>query len=279
MGPSTDNEGPVRYHLGYVHVDVGRSISTDTNSVWVWGLSPSYTYRFAVAAVDRAGNSTSGTGTLTITMPPGDDEPPTAPASLTASDVTADGVTLSFPRPTDNVLLGSYEIHRVTAGGTELYARLPWHPVHGPTITQRLTGLSPGTHTLAVRAVDAAGNISGFSPSVTVTIPGPAPACEVRYRVVDQWAGGFSASVTLRNNTPALVDGWTLTWNFVAGQQIGTVWDAVRLPEQSPSGVRNARWNAQLAPGATVTFGFIGSWSGGNPPPTAFALNGHACTT
>jgi cellulose binding protein with CBM2 domain len=30
----------------------------------------------------------------------------------------------------------------------------------------------------------------------------------------------------------------------------------------------NAAWNGGLAPGASTTFGFIGSWTGSNPVPT-----------
>ncbi|WP_256341407.1 cellulose binding domain-containing protein [Streptomyces sp. TLI_105] len=33
---------------------------------------------------------------------------------------------------------------------------------------------------------------------------------------------------------------------------------------------RNADWNGTVVPGAAVSFGFIGTWTGTNPPPTAF---------
>jgi hypothetical protein len=38
-------------------------------------------------------------------------------------------------------------------------------------------------------------------------------------------------------------------------------------------------WNATIAPGRSVTFGFIGANPGGpNPIPALFTLNGAACT-
>ena len=40
----------------------------------------------------------------------------------------------------------------------------------------------------------------------------------------------------------------------------------------------NVSYNATVATGATVSFGFGGSWSQSNPVPTAFTLNGVACT-
>jgi hypothetical protein len=37
-------------------------------------------------------------------------------------------------------------------------------------------------------------------------------------------------------------------------------------------------WNTSLPPGGNTSIGFNGSRSGTNNPPTAFALNGQACT-
>ncbi|MDP9417143.1 MAG: cellulose-binding domain-containing protein [Actinomycetota bacterium] len=40
----------------------------------------------------------------------------------------------------------------------------------------------------------------------------------------------------------------------------------------------NASWNGTLAAnGGSAEVGFNGSWSGSNPKPTAFTLNGAAC--
>ena len=36
----------------------------------------------------------------------------------------------------------------------------------------------------------------------------------------------------------------------------------------------NASYNGSLGTGATTPFGFNGSWTGTNPAPTSFALNG-----
>ena len=42
--------------------------------------------------------------------------------------------------------------------------------------------------------------------------------------------------------------------------------------------VRNAGWNGNVATNGTASFGFNGTWSGSNPAPSAFTLNGVACT-
>ena len=38
-------------------------------------------------------------------------------------------------------------------------------------------------------------------------------------------------------------------------------------------------YNATVAPDASTTFGFQGAWSASSASPTAFAVNGNACTT
>jgi len=40
---------------------------------------------------------------------------------------------------------------------------------------------------------------------------------------------------------------------------------------------RPVDYTTVIGPGASVTFGFIGTWTGVNNEPTAFTLNGSAC--
>jgi hypothetical protein len=37
-------------------------------------------------------------------------------------------------------------------------------------------------------------------------------------------------------------------------------------------------WNRVLGPGASTQIGFTGRWTTSNPEPTAFTINGSACT-
>lgn len=98
-----------------------------------------------------------------------DSQAPAWPAGsqLTATDVTASSVTLSWPAATDNVGVTAYRIYRdgslITTLGSDARSYLA-------------TGLSPATsYTFEVRAGDAAGNwSSGLSTQVTtpeVTVP------------------------------------------------------------------------------------------------------------
>jgi len=49
---------------------------------------------------------------------------------------------------------------------------------------------------------------------------------------------------------------------------------------QSGSGVtaKNLSWNGSLAPNASTGIGFNGTYTGSNPAPTTFTLNGSTCS-
>ncbi|WP_369931158.1 cellulose-binding domain-containing protein [Plantactinospora sp. BC1] len=113
-----------------------------------------------------------------------------------------------------------------------------------------------------------------------ITIAGPAVAaagCGVTYTVGSQWQGGFTATVTV-NNVGDPISSWTLTWSYDAGQRITQAWNATATQSGSQVTVRNATYNGSIATGASVSFGFNGSWNGSNPAPTSFAVNGTTCT-
>jgi hypothetical protein len=40
----------------------------------------------------------------------------------------------------------------------------------------------------------------------------------------------------------------------------------------------NVSYNGSIAPGGNVQFGFQGTWTSNDTSPTAFALNGAACS-
>jgi endo-1,4-beta-xylanase len=104
-----------------------------------------------------------------------------------------------------------------------------------------------------------------------------AVACRVDYTAGSQWNGGFSANVTI-NNLGDAVNGWRLSWSFGAGQQITQLWNGAVSQSGASVTVSNVSYNAAIPSGGTASFGFNGSWSGSNPAPTAFSLNGVACT-
>ncbi|MFB6395109.1 fibronectin type III domain-containing protein [Polymorphospora lycopeni] len=168
---ATDNVGVTRYDVSHFSTDVVFMRNTTTNSITITGLRPSSTHRFAVRARDAAGNLSPSTPMLVVTMPPGDNQPPTAPGTPVPYTVADTLVILTWPRSTDNVYVALYEVLMVSAPGSPVVATAPQHPPTGTTA--RVTGLTPGTtYSFAVRARDDAGNISALSVPVTVTTIG-----------------------------------------------------------------------------------------------------------
>ncbi|MET7454280.1 cellulase family glycosylhydrolase [Streptomyces sp. NPDC005574] len=111
-----------------------------------------------------------------------------------------------------------------------------------------------------------------------VTASGATPACTVEYTVPGQWDTGFQGSVKITNNTAA-VSAWKLTFDYAGGQKVGQGWNAKWSQSGATVTAANESWNGSLGTGASVSAGFIASWSGSNPAPTAFKLNGTACNT
>ncbi|MFJ6385682.1 cellulase family glycosylhydrolase [Kitasatospora sp. NPDC092039] len=132
-----------------------------------------------------------------------------------------------------------------------------------------LTALLGGAVLTLVSAVSAA---AGAGP-----VTADPPACSVAYSTVNQWDGGFQASVAITNNAVP-TSGWSLGFDFAGGQHLTQGWSAIWSQSGSKVTAVNESWNGSLGTGASVTLGFTGSWSGGNPAPTAFTLNGLACS-
>ncbi|MET8283320.1 arabinofuranosidase catalytic domain-containing protein [Micromonospora sp. NPDC005174] len=103
-----------------------------------------------------------------------------------------------------------------------------------------------------------------------------AAGCQVTYAVNSQWQDGFGANVTITNLGDA-VNGWRLTWNFAAGQTVTQLWNGSYTQAGSQLTVTNVAYNASIPTNGSTSFGFNGSWTGSNPTPTSFVLNGTTC--
>jgi hypothetical protein len=117
------------------------------------------------------------------------------------------------------------------------------------------------------------------STAAVVAMPADAAAagCSVGYTVSSQWQGGFNADVSITNLGDA-VSQWALTWAYSGGQAVSQAWNATVTQNGSAVTAKNVSYNGTITTGGTASFGFTGSWTGSNAVPTAFALNGVACT-
>lgn len=115
-----------------------------------------------------------------------------------------------------------------------------------------------------------------------VALVGPASAaagCRVTYTLRTQWNTGFTADISI-TNLGEPISSWTLTFTWPGNQQIQPPgWNGTF--SQSGTNVTgvNAPWNGSIPTNGTVSgIGFNGSYSGSNPSPTQFSVNGTVCT-
>ncbi|MBQ0901842.1 glycoside hydrolase family 6 protein [Micromonospora sp. U21] len=118
--------------------------------------------------------------------------------------------------------------------------------------------------------------VAGGLVTIPVTAAHAATQCDIAYSA-NEWPGGFSANITIKNIGDP-VNGWTLGWTFPnSGQRVQQGWSAEFTQSGSQVTARSLSYNGSFATGASTSIGFNGAWSGSNPKPTSFTLNGVTC--
>jgi len=147
-----------------------------------------------------------------------------------------------------------------------------------------VTFVTSGTGSTVVKAADSAGS-SGASAQATATtsaVSTGGSSCSVNYTITPQNSSSFGATVAIKNGGTTALSNWTLTWSFANGQTIASSWNGTA--SQSGANVTvgeqtGQTWENIPAGGTYSGFGFNGTWNGiTNSVPTAFFLNGNACT-
>lgn len=96
---------------------------------------------------------------------------------------------------------------------------------------------------------------------------------DVAYKLND-WGSGFVADVTITNTSGAVIEDWTLTWDFGGNQKISSAWNSVVTQSGNSVTVKGVDWNANIPAGGSVSFGFQATYRGSNSKPSSFILNG-----
>jgi glucuronoarabinoxylan endo-1,4-beta-xylanase len=176
-------------------------------------------------------------------------------AAQATTSVSGGSFTAAIPARS----LVTYSIPASSGGGTPT-------PTPTPTNTPTSTPTATPTHTP--------------TPTPTST-PVSGSSCRVHYAITNQWPGGFGASFTITNTGSTAINGWNLQFTFPNGQTITQLWNGSYNQTGSAVTITNLSYNASIPPGTTLNSepGFNGSWNNvTNSPPTAFTLNGTACT-
>ncbi|MGW2963665.1 glycoside hydrolase family 6 protein [Streptomyces sp. NPDC001220] len=134
------------------------------------------------------------------------------------------------------------------------------------------------TRTSLLAALALVAGVAGPAVAVTPSSQAAVSAipCTVDYKIQNDWGAGFTAAVTVTNNSAAK-SSWAVKWSYAGNQKVTSFWNSKITQSGTAVTAANETYNGTLATGGSVSFGFNGSYSGTNALPTAFTLDGVTC--
>jgi hypothetical protein len=94
------------------------------------------------------------------------------------------------------------------------------------------------------------------------------------YHIDSDWGVGFVVTVTVTNNSTAAISNWKVGWTFAGNQKVTNAWNVTWTQSGATFSGSNMPYNGSLAPGASTTFGFQGTYSGSNAVPSPITASG-----
>jgi chitodextrinase len=179
------------------------------------GLLASTSYSYRVRATDAAGNLSFYSNIASVTTPAPDTTPPTAPASLAATAAGSSQINLTWSASTDNVWVTGYLVERCQGAGCSNFAQVATPA--GTTYND--TGLGANTsYSYRVRATDAAGNLSLYSNTASVTTFASIAS------QIGQWSSPFDWPI-VAVHAALLPTGQILAWDYQTNGQGVQLWN------------------------------------------------------
>jgi hypothetical protein len=89
------------------------------------------------------------------------------------------------------------------------------------------------------------------------------------------WGTGYQGKFTITNGSASAISSWTVAFDLPSGVTMGTFWDTLITTSGQHVTAKNREYNGTVAPGASVTFGFVAN--GGSGAPVNCTLNGASC--
>jgi len=100
-------------------------------------------------------------------------------------------------------------------------------------------------------------DVPAASPPASSTPPAGPPSCGARFEVTKSWVGGYQVLVTVRNDGPATLGGWTVHWKMPRGANVDDLWNGTLVQHGTTVTVTSAPWNSAVRAGEETTFGLI----------------------
>jgi endoglucanase len=118
--------------------------------------------------------------------------------------------------------------------------------------------------------------LGGFAAPARADCP-----CDCDYVIGSSWTNadgtfGFIANISITNPAGTPVQGWSSTWNVPASTTITLYWNTALVQSGTSVIASDAGFNAAIAPGAKVTFGFKAT-SVVAPAGAPITVNGQPC--
>jgi chitinase len=91
------------------------------------------------------------------------------------------------------------------------------------------------------------------------------------------WGTGYEGKYTITNGSGSARTSWTVEFDLPSGHRLSGLWDGGSTVSGQHVTVKNT-WNGNIAPGASVSFGFNVAYSGAFTAPANCKLDGGSCS-
>ena len=108
------------------------------------------------------------------------------------------------------------------------------------------------------------------TPSTSSSSPGTPGRCTAVVSSLNQWQGGFVATIRVTAGTSAITT-WTVTLTLSSGAAISNAWNARRSGDTGTVRFTNMDYNGRLGAGQVTEFGFQSSGTGSGLTPSCAA--------
>ncbi|MFJ4767721.1 cellulose binding domain-containing protein [Streptomyces uncialis] len=107
------------------------------------------------------------------------------------------------------------------------------------------------------------------------TASSPLAQVTAEFRKTSSWESGYQGGYTIKNGSRTRLDGWSVAFTLPANTTVTTQWDARLTRDGARHVFSDVGYNGTLAPGASVTFGWVAAGHG--VPAHCVLNNGGPC--